>query len=229
MHSFLLLFLATATAQAQNSIVSFGVKGGIPLSEATASGSRSVSLFPSGTSLLYIENGVGVNTVTTGRWTVGPTVEFHLPWNFSVEFDALYRIFRSGSLNTTRYQPGWPVAIQTFNQDVKVWDLPLLLKYRFPGEKVRPFILGGKSWTRESRQISFSSVCAAAEPCSPPESPASLSYSSSSSQTVVRDGVVAGGGVEIKYRRLSFSPELRYMRMLQPRSNQVTLLFGITF
>jgi hypothetical protein len=228
MYSFLLLFLATATAQAQNSIVSFGVKGGIPLTEATASGSRSVSLF-SGTNLIPLTNGVALHTITTGRWTVGPTVEFHLPWNFSVEFDALYRTFRSGSWNTSRYQPGWPVAIQTFTQDVKAWDLPLLVKYRFPGEKVRPFILGGKTWTHESRQTSFSSVCTGAEPCSPPESLASFPGLSSSNQTVVRDGVVAGGGVEFKYRRLSFFPELRYTRMLQPRSNQVTLLVGITF
>jgi hypothetical protein len=209
-----------ATTIAQNPIVSFGVKAGIPLTEAAAPRPRSVSLFPSGTNLLPLTNGIGLTTLTTGRWTVGPTVELHLPWSFSVEFDALYRTFQSGSLNTS----GFPVAIQTLNQDVKAWDLPLLLKYRFPVDKVRPFILGGKSWTHESRKTFSSSVCTAAESCLPPESPAR-----SSNQSFVRDGVVAGGGVEFKYRRLSFSPELRYTRILQPRSNQVTLLFGITF
>lgn len=226
MRSFLLLFLVTAIAQAQSPIVSFGVKGGIPLTEATVP--RFVSLFP-GTGLIYADTGAGLSTVTTGRWTVGPTVELHLPWNFSVEFDALYRTFRSGSLNTSRSQPGLPVTIQTFHQDAKAWDLPLLLKYRFPVEKIRPFILGGKSWMHESRRISFSSVCTAAESCTPPDSAPAFLSSTSSNQTQVRDGWVAGGGVEFKYRRLSFSPELRYTRMLQPRTNQVTLLFGITF
>jgi len=31
---------------------------------------------------------------TQSRWTGGPTVEFHLPAHFSIEFDALYRNYR---------------------------------------------------------------------------------------------------------------------------------------
>lgn len=228
MHLFLSFSLAAAIAQAQTSLVSFGLKGGLPLTEGAAA-SRSVSIL-SGTNLVYIGNGAGLTTTNTSRWTVGPTVELHLPWSLSVEFDALYRTFRSGSLNTPRYQPNLPVAIVTFQQDVKAWDFPLLLKYRFPGEKVRPFLLGGKSWTHESRKTFSSGVCTAtAESCSPPDSSLTFSNSFSRNSTVVRDGVVAGGGVELKYRRLSFSPEFRYTRILQPRSNQVTLLFGITF
>lgn len=224
MHSLLVLFLATATAQSQDSIVSFGVKGGIPLTEAVST-----------------QMGIGLSSINTGRWTVGSTVELHLPWRLSIEFDALYRTFQYGYISTfSQYSyipPGTGVAqilpptINTFNQDTTVWDFPLLLKYRFPGEKVRPFLVGGKSWSRESRKISWSSVCSAGgSSCFPPDFPSvpSPNYSFSS-QTVVRDGAVAGAGVEFKYRRLSFSPELRFMRIAQPRNIQATILFGITF
>ena len=37
----------------------------------------------------------GLGHYTQGRWTGGPTVEFHLTHGFSLEFDALYRNSRT--------------------------------------------------------------------------------------------------------------------------------------
>jgi hypothetical protein len=70
------------------------------------------------------------------RWTGGPTIELHLPARFSLEFDALYRSH--------------------------VWDFPLLLKYRFTGGPMRPFVSGGAFYSRET--LSRSAVTNPARP-----------------------------------------------------------------
>ena len=58
--------------------VSAGVKIGSPVND------------PSSRSSVF-------NSYTQSRWTGGPTVELHLPYHFAIEFDALYRTFRTNS------------------------------------------------------------------------------------------------------------------------------------
>lgn len=212
-HSFLFFFAAALTAQGQSQIVSFGVKGGIPLTEAVSSRYQSFG------------------SVNTGRWTVGPTVELHLPWNFSIEFDALYRTYRSTNQYIFSYGSEYSPILYMSRQDVGAWDFPLLLKYRFSflGEKVRPFLTAGKLWTRESIDSVANQTCmGSSSSCIPPDSFRLINYYSNHSKEV-RDGWTGGGGVEFKYKRIAFSPELRYARITRQRTNQVTLLFGLTF
>lgn len=216
-HSFLLFFVVALTAQAQSQMISFGVKGGIPLTEPVSNSGR------------FLSN--TVNTVNTGRWTVGPTVEFHLPWRLSIEVDALYRKYNSDGASVFSYGSEYSSIWSSSRRDVRAWDIPFLLKYRFAGETVRPFISAGGSITHESRDFTFSSSCLGPSSCVPTELRSSYSPVSFSRfhDEVSRLGAVVGAGIELKYRRVYFSPELRYTRITGPDNNQVTLLFGLTF
>ncbi len=81
MHRLTLILLACSftTAFAAEHIFSFGIKGGVPLTDA----------FTDTTT-----RGVDVITHTfsnTKNYVIGPTVELSLPFGFAVEADALYR------------------------------------------------------------------------------------------------------------------------------------------
>ena len=80
------LFLSLAAGMpAWAEILSIGVKGGVPLTDAfNTARSGSLSYFSE-----------------TKRYTVGPTVELHLPLRFSIELDALYTRLNYGSNNAT--------------------------------------------------------------------------------------------------------------------------------
>src|SRR5258708_38818918 len=101
----LLLFMFGSTALFGQPL-SFGVKGGLPLTDFIDTGA----------------NNRATASSVTNRYTVGPTLELHLPTGFAVEVDALYRHFsyyssagREGVLRTTRTTAG-------------NWEFPLLLK-----------------------------------------------------------------------------------------------------
>src|SRR4051794_41129139 len=108
-HSILPLFLFAAAFSASAQIVSFGVKAGAPIT------------------LAAFEQG---DTGKTGRWTVGPTVEFHVTSALSVEIDALYRGYHVNGGGAFLLAPPSNTLIYSFHDEVKTWDFPLLLKYR---------------------------------------------------------------------------------------------------
>ena len=74
MHKLILPLFFAVAAPAQR--LSFGVKAGVPVTEANPYEHAPYSM------------------VDTGRWTIGPTVELRLFAGLSFEFDALYRGFR---------------------------------------------------------------------------------------------------------------------------------------
>jgi opacity protein-like surface antigen len=107
---------------------SFGVKGGVPLTNAfEAAFQRDFG---------YVSD--------TKRYTLGPVVELRLPLSLGVEFNALYK-----RLNYDSTQ-----AATTANS----WEFPLLLKVRSPSPPVRPYFSVGPSFRRLSdvRQTVFS-------------------------------------------------------------------------
>src|SRR5438445_12790750 len=100
----LFLLLAAAGARAQ---FSFGVKGGIPATDAFEA------------SAAYRQE--------SKRYTVGPMVELGLPLRFGLEFDALYK--RLGYSETaeifgTRSYTSFRAAS---------WEFPLILRYHLTG------------------------------------------------------------------------------------------------
>jgi hypothetical protein len=219
MRTFLLFFFTAAMAAAQ--IVSVGVKGGVPATQAVS------GYFPSPTNIL-----------DTGRWTIGPTIEFRLLLGFSVEVDALYRGYReqfssfsnevilSGPSTAGTTYPATFFASQSNN---KVWDIPLLLKYRIGMRRLKPFVDAGYTFSRRTEDsdtifacLSSASVCNASDF-------AFNTFESHYSFTENTGGPTAGVGVEYRYGRVKFAPEVRFTRLSQPTANILTVMVGVTF
>lgn len=215
MRCIVLLTLAAVEVLAQSDkplTVSAGFKAGSPLNDP----SSQLSLF---------------STYAQGRWTGGPTVELHLPYHFSVEFDALYRNSRTNS--SAPFQLGPNVNAYNTSRITKTnaWDFPLLLKYRFRAGPLRPFVSAGYQWSHESTDFSYWYQCSGPQgsclPSDYPVEPRGGEYHFS--QT--RRGPVAGAGIEFRTRYLTISPEVRYNRPASgyPRDNRFTALVGFTF
>ena len=148
-----------------------------------------------------------VSNQKRGRWTVGVTAEFHLISRLSAEADALFRGYSFSMHDTTS-------SANSYRLDAKAWDFPFLLKYRFLGGRVRPFVDAGYSLTHESFDES-----------------ASLGTMKSSHNG---SGPAGGIGVEFKYRRIRIAPEARYTHLYHSgltgsNANLLTMMVGITF
>src|ERR1043166_8507065 len=124
----LVLLFAAVAGTACPQILSVGVKGGGPLTDAIDAASNQ--------SVRYISN--------TKRYLVGPTVELNLPLHVSIEFDALYR--RENYESRTNLIDGFSTGATTANS----WEFPLLLKWRFSGGPIRPFVDAGFSFDKLS-------------------------------------------------------------------------------
>jgi hypothetical protein len=237
MQPFLLFCLIAGIAAAQ--IVSVGVKGGIPLTQAVTGDYQSSTNMLAG----IVTAGAGVSEVTgnypsptnmldTGRWTIGPTIEFRLPFRFSLEADLLYRAYReqfSGSeaevtFNGTTY----PATFLSSQSNNKVWDLPLLLKYRILPGRFRPFVDAGYTLSHRTSDVNSVFEClSSAAVCSA----STFSFHNSGQSSFSQDtaGPTGGIGIEYKYAKLTFAPEMRFTRLSNPTANVLTLLLGVTF
>ena len=141
----LVLIIGSAAAFAQP--ISYGLKGGLPLTDFidTVSGSRTT-----------------VSSVTN-RYIVGPTFELRLPFGFGVEVDALYRHF---SYNSTASLVDVLSTLRTTSND---WEFPLLLKKRFGGVgPVHPFVDAGVSFNKISGLSQSLSTLVFPNPLPPP-------------------------------------------------------------
>ncbi len=203
-----LFLLTTAAAFAQP--FSFGVKGGVPLTDfVNAAKTQNFTA-----------------TSSTDRYIVGPTVELRLPFGLGVEFDVLYRHFGYGTVG------GITTTSTAKDTTSSAWEFPLLAKYRFKGKLFRPFVDAGVSWDKLSglTQSVRSTVASVTSTTSTP-----LELNNSTSR-----GFVMGGGVDIKVLLIHFSPEVRYTRwgsahfvdpigLISSKQNQAEFLLGITF
>lgn len=200
----LLLFLAAAPALFAQP-VSVGIKAGVPLTDAFE------TLAQPGQSLRS----------ETKRWMVGPTFELHLPARLSIELDALYKRFNFSSTQAIAN------SISSSLGDANSWEFPLLLKYRFSGGVVRPFVDAGVSFT------TLRGLTEVREFFTRNNLPDPL-------DDRFRAGFVLGGGIELKLAFLRISPEIRYTRwgwnnfrdvgsIVRSRDNQADFLVGLTF
>jgi hypothetical protein len=206
------LVFVTTPAPAQ--LFSFGVKGGVPLTDAFSHVSLTDQpVFPQSAS--------GYNR----RYVVGPTVELHFPLHFSFEVDALYR--RNGFAYTTYQYFFYPVG-PTYTAEVNYlsrasindWQVPLLAKYELRGGMVRPFVNAGVVYRHVSGTVTSSFLA--------PNHASSV-------------GAAVGAGLTFKVGPLRLSPEIRYTHWgtrpfangLGPiffsTNNQTDLLVGFTF
>jgi hypothetical protein len=224
----LLVLLLGGAALAGAQPFSFGVKGGLPLTDFfDAVNSDNLGYFSS-----------------TNRYIVGPTAELHLPFGLGIEFDALYRHLHYSNAFTAV-----DVLVNSSTESGS-WEFPLLLKYRFKAPLARPFIDGGVAWdtlSGVSQTIEQTAIATGVVSSSTNSSPAELRHS-----TV--NGIVFGGGVDIHLPLIHVLPEIRYTHWTSPQfqstgatipagmgvttvgpgslsstQNQVEFLVGITF
>lgn len=120
---FLFLLAVPLLAQAQDKqYVSFGVIGGVPISDAfeTFQGNDS----------RYVTN--------TKRYVVGPTIAFHMPFRLALEIDALYK--RLGY----QYQTSLGTSLIVTNTVANSWEFPAMVRWEVLPGPVRPFVdVGG--------------------------------------------------------------------------------------
>ncbi len=213
----LALVLINSELHAQS--VSFGVKGGVPLTSAVESNGR---------------------VPGAKRYTVGPMIEIALPFSFAFEGDALYRRTGynviSGDLGTTT----------DTHLRANSWEFPLLAKYYFGPRRVpvRFYAAGGYVLRHVSGfDISIHSYGTDFLTGRPFDS----TFHTGSTQDYVRDnpanGFVAGGGARFHIGHFAVAPEVRYTRwvgvtfnqfgshgfFVQSLQNQADVLVGITF
>ena len=121
------------------------------------------------------------------------TAELHLPLGLGIEGDAIYRHFSFQNILTL----GRPVdaggsgtSTVTETGSNGNWELPLLLKYRFPTKIVHPFIDGGVAW---DTLTGVSNGAALGDP--------------RVRKTV--NGIVVGAGIDVRFV-IHIAPEFRY-------------------
>jgi Outer membrane protein beta-barrel domain len=131
----ILVLIAAAIAGAQT--FSFGLKGGVPLTNGFSDFTSHAG-------------GTITQTLSTSKeYVIGPTAELHLPLGFSVEADALYR-----PLNLTLNAQGIPPPPLPSGNESS-WEFPILGKYRFAFPIVKPYIEAGPSFRAKSSEISW--------------------------------------------------------------------------
>jgi hypothetical protein len=127
----LILFLSSLSVLASacygQHLLSFGIKGGVPVSDAFSD---------------HTSTAVDVIThsfSSSKNYVVGPMIELRLPLGLSVEADALYR-----PLNLTTDTRVLPQPAIHFSSDLSSWEFPILGKYHFlHAPVVSPYIEAG--------------------------------------------------------------------------------------
>jgi hypothetical protein len=232
--STIILFGSAAALWAQP--VSVGVKGGIPLTDAFTFGSIS-------------SGGVGVTDSDTyfsktKRYTVGPTIEFHLPAHLSVEFDALYKHLNYDRtfFEETPSNGRLGSAIQNV---LGRWEFPLLLKYKPWSNRLGPYIAAGPTLNYISGNHSVIELFHQTV-FGPPTSPTTTTSNALPVELrrIHTGGVAVAAGLQFRLLHLRLSPEVRYTRWVNPNflyfiqvnpkilrsdQNQVEVLVGLTF
>ena len=182
-----------------------------------------------------------LNTVASGnvnyhsvpnRYIIGVAAEVNLPFGLGVELDALYRRLNYSSTATST---GVTTIVTSTATTANAWEFPLLVKYRFPGHIVRPFIDGGVAWDtlQGLKQSVQTSVLSGTPVIVSGSSPSELHKNTTT-------GFVLGAGLDVKAIVIHLKPEIRYTRwgakhFLDPNSflssnqNQAEFLLGIQF
>lgn len=184
----LLLCAACSCLPAQT--FSFGIKGGVPLNDATTGSDESP------------------------RYLVGPSVEVKLPHGLALEVDALYRRVGETGGYAGNSVPEIVLASETEPVILELsparyrgnsWEFPALGKYYFRSGKGgwQPFGATGlalrtTSYTVDTTQVTIN-------PFSISTSPYRYRYTSGPDV-----GAVFSGGVRFHVRRFAVAPEFRY-------------------
>ena len=136
---FLLVSFTLSTALAAEHILSFGIKGGVPL-----------------TDIVQDKTFTSVDVVThvfsnSKNYAIGPMVELNLPFGFSVEADFLYR-----PLNLATETTVIPRPLTRISEDIHSAEFPILGKYRFLHTPVlKPYVEAGPIFRYVAARASY--------------------------------------------------------------------------
>jgi opacity protein-like surface antigen len=139
----LVAFLSLAAAAVAQP-VSFGIRGGIPLTDAF---STVTSTSSSGSFVKDFSN--------SKEYEIGAMVELHLPLGLAVEADALYHPM---NLSQQIYLAPGNVQAGTYQNSMTVnsWEFPILGKYHFlPLPLVKPYVEAGPSFRALGNSASY--------------------------------------------------------------------------
>ncbi|HEX4230185.1 MAG TPA: outer membrane beta-barrel protein [Bryobacteraceae bacterium] len=112
--------------------LSFGIKGGVPLTDS------------------FKYSGPGNSVIVTSPskdYVIGPMAELRLPFHLAIEADALYR-----PLSVTQNQVKVGQAAPSYSGDFGSWEFPIVAKYRFGWPVVKPYVEAGPSFRATSAQ-----------------------------------------------------------------------------
>ena len=209
-HFAVLAFISLGASSAFAQLVSFGVKGGVPLIDQT------------------------VNSVDQSRpYIVGPSVEFRLPANFAIEVDALYQ--RIGqSVQFSEISAGVSqvsLSSVSLSQQLRAndWTFPVLGKYYFRPRSTSwsPYIATG--WALRVLDVQNKGSETIMNSAGAPQTLPFNGHFHSDDGV----GAVAAAGVRFKRGRLAISPEIRYTRWGSStgwvNKNEAGFLLGISF
>ena len=209
--SFALAAVLLLCCEANGQRLSFGVKGGTPLSDTNRSAVIGDRL-----------SGYGPWSLSTRRYTVGGTFEVGIPFGLHVEVDALYK-------RTDTTQHGfWNPSFGTITRlAANSWEFPMMLKHRW-NRRFRPFAaLGGTFRRTEGFDASVETF---AYGLNPPYSVSRYRIDQPLTQSGIASGV---GALLLSVGHLKITPELRYTRWTSvrflPTQNQVEILMGLGF
>ena len=208
-HLALILFAGCTFAQH----LSFGVKGGVPLTDAFSASTGSPTSYSS----------------VTERYTAGPTAEIDVPFfGLSVEADALYR--RIGWNSSRAASP----LFEPFQSTARMgaWEFDALLKHHLGGPGVHAYLGAGAAFSRL-----FTTRETYTFPGPPPRDLSKQMVDEVRRKNiggiVVSAGIAFGGAIRV-------APELRYTRWLSnniidgypnlsTQANQAEALVSLTF
>ena len=195
--------------------VSFGVEGGVPITDA-------FDTFR-GNTASYATN--------THRYLVGPAFQVHLPLRLTFEVDGLYK--RLGY----QYNATTATTRTTAATVANSWEFPLLVKFEITPGPIRPFVDTGISFrhisgVKQVRQVV--TVPAGVVGVTTLTNPVEFRKDTD-------EGLVFGFGVAFKMGPVRIGPEFRYTRwgsenfedpvgsLLHTNKNQGDFLLGILF
>ncbi len=194
-------------------LLSVGVKGGAPFTDAFNTARTG--------SLNYLSD--------TKRYTVGPTVEFHLPLGFGIEADALYKRIDY----TLNAMTASGLAASSSLTTANTWEFPVLVKHRFVPGPISPYLGAGASFRHVSSVKQVTNFFTGGQMAVSTDRPGELSNRFTA-------GFVVSGGIQFGSGHFRVAPELRYTRwgwenfrspggLLTSKPDEAEFLVGVTF
>lgn len=121
-------------------LLSFGVKGGVPLTDGLGS-----TVFGGIASVMTVSQ-------ASKNYVIGPMVELHLPFGLSVEADALYR-----PVDLTTGTVFLPTNTLTkHSESISSMEFPILLKAHFlPIPVVKPYVAAGPTFRYVGSKVPY--------------------------------------------------------------------------